>query len=154
MLRQNMLFIHSKSNKITISDGSGSLNRKIVSPKIFHRKAIWPKHHMTDHRLTECHLTECHLTESSFDWITEHRLTESLFYRFFFQKICPNLIAHKIVWPKIHLTENFLWKWSFDRKVIWPKVHLTKSFFEKWSFDRMFFTFIINGKYWFHTKNF
>jgi hypothetical protein len=34
----------------------------------------------------------------------------------------------KFIWPKVHLTESFFWKWSFDRKVIGPKVHLTESF--------------------------
>jgi hypothetical protein len=44
--------------------GSGSLYRKMISPKIFGRNAIWLKHHLTEHRLTECHLTE-----SAFDQI-------------------------------------------------------------------------------------
>jgi hypothetical protein len=39
-------------------NGSGSLYRKIISPKIFDRKAIRLKHHLTEYRLTECHLTE------------------------------------------------------------------------------------------------
>jgi hypothetical protein len=123
--------------------GSESLYRKIISPKMFYRKAIWPKHHLTEHRLTECHLTE-----RSFDRITnyERRLTESSFYRkvFFLQKMVfwPNLFstknviwpkknAHKVVWPKVHLTESFFWEWSFDRKFIW-----SKAFFEKLSFYR------------------
>jgi hypothetical protein len=39
------------------SDGSESLYQKIISPKMFDRKAIWLKHHLTEHCLTECHLT-------------------------------------------------------------------------------------------------
>jgi hypothetical protein len=43
---------------------SGSLYRKIISPKVFDQKAISPKHHLTEHRLTECYLIE-----STFDRI-------------------------------------------------------------------------------------
>jgi hypothetical protein len=118
------------------------------------RKAIWPKHH-----LTELRLTECHLTESSFD--------RKVIWPIFFQKmaIWQNLLStknviwpkkmrtrsfdRKFIWPKIHLTESFFWKWSFDRKFIWPKAfskngHLIDFFFwkivvfEKLLFDRMF----------------
>jgi hypothetical protein len=44
------------------------VNRKTISPKNFHRKAIWPKYHLTKHRVTE----------SSFDRMfirTNRRLT-------------------------------------------------------------------------------
>jgi hypothetical protein len=39
-------------------NGSGTLYRKKITTKFFDRKAILPKHHLTEHRLTECHLTE------------------------------------------------------------------------------------------------
>jgi hypothetical protein len=127
----------------------------------FDRKAIWPKHFLTEHRLTECHFTESsfdriavkptpvdrkvirpiffsengHLTKSSFD--KKCHLTE--------KKLRIRSFDRKFIWPKVQLTESFFWKWSFDRKVIspkvyltetffliiWPKVHLTESFFRK-----------------------
>jgi hypothetical protein len=89
--------------------------------------------------------------------LTEHLLTESLFYRkviwpFCFSKngnfteysfdrknhltekklrLTKNSFAWKFIWPKAFTENGHLTERSFDRKFTWPK-----AFFEKWSFDR------------------
>jgi hypothetical protein len=68
------------------STGSGSLYRKIISPKFFDRKAIRPKNYLTEHLLTTGHLTE------------------SSFYR-------KSYLAENKIYQKVengHLTENNL----------------------------------------------
>jgi hypothetical protein len=126
--------------------GSGSLYRKIISPKIFDRR----------------HLAEYHLTEKPFDqntiwpntvwpnvawskvhWpdcrLTEHRLRESSLYRksqmLKTSQLTKMKLDWKFIWPKSHLSESsfsYFRILSFDRKFIWPNVfskkfHLTKK---------------------------
>jgi hypothetical protein len=127
------LFICSGQN----STGSESLYRKIILPKFFDRKAIWPNHHLTEHRLTECYLTE-----SSFDWIAvklnavwpiffsdNSHLTESTFDK---KSHLTEKNAHKVVWPKIHWTERS----SFDRMFFfWKMVDFEKLYLTERSYS-------------------
>jgi hypothetical protein len=122
--------------------GSGSLYRKIISPKFFDRNTIWPNTVWPN-----AIWPKVHSTESPFNWTLFDRkfILPKGHMTHFFQKmvIWPNLLSTKnVIWPvKIALKvvwSKVLWPraFSFDRKVIWPKVHLTESFFEKLSFDR------------------
>jgi hypothetical protein len=105
------------------SNGSGSLYRIFLTERLlteklvdrkpfgrtpFDRKAIWPKHH---------------LTESPFNRMPFAR-------KFILPKkvICPKTKFIKKIFGNGHFTENQMWKtiqmteMIFDRKFIWPKV--------------------------------
>jgi hypothetical protein len=145
-------------------DGSGSLYRKSISPIIFDRKAIWPKHHLTEHHFwpnaiwPKVHLTESPFNRKPFDrkfilpkeviW-PKTKFVKRSFDRIFLENgyLIENLTWKtsqmtemtydpEYIWPKAFLKNGHLTERSFDRKVIWPKVSMTKSFSEKWSFDR------------------
>jgi hypothetical protein len=122
--------------------GSVSLYRKIISPKNFDRKAIWPNTIWPNVIWPKVNSTESPFNRAPFDrkfilpkghltdlFSENDHLTESTF-----DKKCHLTEKNCEQGPKIHLTESFFWKWSFDQKVIWPKGHLTER-----SFDRMFF---------------
>jgi hypothetical protein len=91
--------------------GSGSLYRKIISLKIFDRKAIWPIHDLTEHRLTESSL---------------HR---KVIWPIFFQKM--------VIWPNLLSTKNVIWRKKIAHKVVWP--FLGKKHSIKWTFGQMTF---------------
>jgi hypothetical protein len=123
----------------------------ITLPKNHFTEIFWPKGHLNETPFDRTpfdrmpfdrkfirpnrRLTERCLTEISVYW----KVIWPIFFRkwsldriYFPQEISFNRkkIAHKVVWPKIHLTESFFRKWSFDRKVIGPK-----AIFEKWTFN-------------------
>jgi hypothetical protein len=143
--------------------GSGSLYRKVFLLNFFDRtpfdrNTIWPNTVSPNTIWPKGHLNEKPFDRSPFDriavWpnrrLTEHRSTESSFYRkiirpiFFFRKWSFDrinlrqkmsfdriIIAQKVVWPKI-LDRKFIWptaftenghltEWSFKWKYIWPK---------------------------------
>jgi hypothetical protein len=121
---------------IPFCHSSGSLYRKIISPKIFDRKANWPEHHLTEHRLTEkSHLAENkiyqkgkylkngHLTEN-LTWKTS-QMTEMTYDRKFF---LPKAFSEKWSFDRKVIDRKFIWPNAFFRKmVIWPKKFLTKG---------------------------
>jgi hypothetical protein len=93
-LERKEISVYNVANEICIEDisavlstidlkfGSGSLYRKIVSPKKFDRKAILPKHYLNEHCLTEGCLTESEFyRKKSFDRkqnLSKGRLTENI----------------------------------------------------------------------------
>jgi hypothetical protein len=105
----------------------------------WHRKGFWitlPKNHFTENFWPIGHLTETPFDRTPFDQmpfdrkfirpnrrLTERRLTDDQF----FKKI--------IIWPNLISTKNIIWPKKNAHKVVWPLIHLTESFFWKWSFD-------------------
>jgi hypothetical protein len=127
VLGLEILFGQNKQSRISVS-GSGSLHRKIISPKIFDRKAIWPKHLLTEHRLTECIWPNAVWPKVHFTVFFRQLSFDRIYFR---QKMSFVKCRRKFFWPKAFSENDHLTERSFDRKFIWPK-----AFFKKWSFDR------------------
>jgi hypothetical protein len=131
------------------SDDSNNFFFRLVeiSPKIFDRKTIWPKHHLTEHRLTDCHLTESsfdriavrlnavwpkfHLTERSYDRFVFRKWSfDRIYFRqtchFIEKKLCTRSFERKFIWPKAFSENDHLTESSFDRKIFSKNGHLTE----------------------------
>jgi hypothetical protein len=69
--------------------------------------------------------------------LTERRLTESSFYR---KVMWPIFLLKMVIWPNLLSTKNVIWPKKIAHKVVWPKIHLTESSFDQKLFLKMIMT--------------